>query len=668
VTDTDTGNSATLLSAAADRPVSTDSFGYQPALDGIRGIAIAVVLAFHGGWSWMTGGYVGVSVFFTLSGFLITTLLLLEHDRTGRVDIGRFVGRRVRRLLPASLVCLAVIVVCSWRGWFVATDRLRGDIVAAALQVANWRALTGQQSYADLVAASAGVVGPVDHFWSLSIEEQFYWVWPLASLGLFARWRHRNGRIAALALATTVAAVAAVVIARRWGADAAYWSTPARLGEILVGALLAAVVRGRTMPRWCGWSGVVGLAVVLWAAITWPSGSGPAYTGWLPVFALASAAVIAGVQVPGLLRRACSWRPLVWLGTVSYGVYLYHWPLFALLDSERTRLDGWPLFLVRLTVTLAVAAMSARWLEQPIRRRQTAPRRTLPVAVAATVAVVALAWWMVPRPEPTFAGDVDTTDVGFLDAPTTAAPPDSAPTTSPAAVPGEARQPIAPPVRMLLIGDSTAVALGAGLVEWARAVPDSARVESVATIGCGVIVEARVVADTDGTFQRACSEAMGPRLDAALATGNVDMAVVLVSLPDAGARVWTDAEGAVAPQDPRYVDRRAAAYDALVARLVDAGVPRIVWLTPPVPARWWVGYEPENTNRVDVEGLVTAVDDLGMRHPGVVDVVPFGAWLAAQEADGDRSWRTDGLHLDPTAATRVMTDELGPALQRLAGE
>ncbi len=171
---------------------------YQPALDGVRALAVVAVLLFHGGVSWLTGGYLGVSVFFTLSGFLITTLLVRETATSGRVDAGRFYARRARRLLPASLVCIAAVCVLAAAGAFKGVSGLRRDVLGALLQVFNWVKLGSGQSYADLTTAASGLRHPLDHYWSLSIEEQFYWVWPVAVLGLVRLSRvDRAGRCCA---------------------------------------------------------------------------------------------------------------------------------------------------------------------------------------------------------------------------------------------------------------------------------------------------------------------------------------------------------------------------------------------------------------------------------------------------------------------------------------
>src|ERR1700712_3104203 len=143
---------------------------YQPALDGVRALAVIAVLLFHGGLSWMSGGYLGVSVFFTLSGFLITSLLLREGDATGRIDVARFYTRRARRLLPASLVCILAVCALAAAGAFAGVAGLRRDVLGALLQVFNWVKLGSGESYADLNNLTAGLRHPLDHYWSLAIE------------------------------------------------------------------------------------------------------------------------------------------------------------------------------------------------------------------------------------------------------------------------------------------------------------------------------------------------------------------------------------------------------------------------------------------------------------------------------------------------------------------
>ncbi len=187
---------------------SRTSIAYQPALDGVRALAVAVVLLFHAEVPGFSGGYLGVSVFFTLSGYLITSLLLAEHAGTGSISFGRFYARRVRRLLPASLACLLAIVVLT-----VATELfdgvadLRREILGSLLQVSNWVFLAGEGSYQQIFQEAGGTRSPVEHFWSLSIEEQFYWIWPPTMALILSRARSHRGRTMALGSLTAVFAL-----------------------------------------------------------------------------------------------------------------------------------------------------------------------------------------------------------------------------------------------------------------------------------------------------------------------------------------------------------------------------------------------------------------------------------------------------------------------------
>ena len=382
---------------------------HVPALDGLRGVAVVAVLCFHSGWTWIAGGYLGVSVFFTLSGFLITTILLDELLRTGAISLGRFVSRRARRLVPASAVCLASILLVQ-RGWHpFATAGLRSSMRWAALQGANWQQLSAGQSYAALFTrTSHGDASPVAHFWSLAIEEQFYVVWPLVFLAIGTGCRHRLGRIRrAVGTLFIASIVAAIWIHVRWGADASYLATPARASELLAGAVVAVVLFGRSVPSWFRWVGMVsGCAVLLAMAVT-PSGQAWPYQGWLPAFAIASATLIAALQTEGPVTRVLAAAPLVEIGRVSYGVYLFHWPVFLVLGPPRVHLGVAALFALRCAVTGGLAVASARWIESPIRRR--APRRrwldlTGALALAATLAVLAQTV-VVPRPTVVTASD-----------------------------------------------------------------------------------------------------------------------------------------------------------------------------------------------------------------------------------------------------------------------
>ncbi len=645
--------------------VPGDQFDYQPALDGLRGVAVALVLFFHGGFTWMAGGYVGVSVFFTLSGFLITSLLILEHQRTGTVSWTGFVARRAKRLLPASLTCLVAISLLAWSGEFAAVPHLRRDVIASALQVANWNAMNGSGSYADLLSRAAGVSSPLDHYWSLAVEEQFYWVWPFAFLLLLRVSRGRRRLFVHLALLALVGVIGARIIATTWGPDAAYWATPARLGEILVGAALAGgCLLWRQRPRWLGLVGAAGLAVVLWSAIEWPTRGGPAYDGWLGVFSLASAALILGLQVPGPLRRAFSVGPVVWLGRISYGVYVYHWPVFVLASARALDLRGWALFVVRMAITMAVAVVSYWVLERPVRRSRGRPRVAVSLAVPVSAVVVLLAVLVVPA-QPghrrVVAAPTVTTTTAAVASTLPAQPGVSTTSTSTTTTTLPAG-----PVNVVLIGDSTAEALDSGLVAWA-AEATNRTIGSVAEPGCGLITNSVLIGDVDNSFTKKCNDALGKKLPELLVAQHPDTALIMVTIPDLTMRQWSGDEGMLPWSDDRYEQRMLADYRTMVATLIAAGVRHIAWVVPPPPAEIWLGWMSDTNYSADAwVGLLARLKTIERENPAVVQVVRLDQWFVTTGADIDPAIRDDGLHLTAVGALRVMDEFLGPVLLRLS--
>ncbi len=645
-------------------------FAYQPALDGVRGVAVTLVLLFHGGFQWMSGGYVGVSVFFTLSGFLITSLLLLEHRRTGGVRWSAFVARRAKRLLPASLLCLLLISALAAMGEFAAVPHLRRDVLSAALQVANWNSLAGTDSYADLLSRSSGVQSPVEHFWSLAVEEQFYWVWPIVFLVLAKLAKRAGSMLLSLAALALAGVVGARLIALRWGADAAYWATPARLGEILVGAALAAgCLYWQQRPRWWGAFAAIGLAVVLWAAITWPSRGGPAYSGWFGVFSLASAALILGLQVEGPARRLFSASPLVWLGRISYGVYVFHWPVFVLVTPRTWSIDGWALFAIRMVITLAVSLLSYWLLEQPVRRSSWSSGRVAAAFVPAMAAAVAVVVAIVPAaPAPVSAGSAPvssaptvattvTTEVTQVVAPptTTQAGGTVAPTTTVA--PG--------PISVLLIGDSTAQSLQPGLEAWAAAAPDRA-FSSLARPGCGLVRGSSMLGDPSGVFREECEDTLGTDLPKVLAESKPDTVVIMVTIADVAPREWSSDEGMLDSSDDRYQERLRFDYRALVDELVAGGVRHIVWLVPPLPASGWLGWAAGSYTVESWGQSLPWIVALAGEYPTVSEVVRLDEWCRSSNLSEDAGLRADGLHFTDDGATRVVDEVVGPVLLRLA--
>ncbi|HEY0716600.1 MAG TPA: acyltransferase family protein [Streptosporangiaceae bacterium] len=383
--------------------------GRLRALDGVRALAVLAVLANHAGLTFLPGGFIGVDVFFVLSGFLITSLLYGELTATGRIGLGAFWARRARRLLPAALAM--IIAVLAARPLFPpdAVAGLRGDAITAALWSSNWRfALQGTNYF-----SHGGTPSPLQHTWSLAVEEQFYVVWPLLLLACRAVRRRRL-----LAVALTGAATSALVTYVLTGAASpgrVYFGTDTRAQELLTGAALAALLaptwrwlgggpRSRRSPQPAGRRplplllSLGGLAALAAIATTASGAPGEFRHGLLLGVALATAALLAGVVLDSgqPVARLLSARPLAGIGRISYGLYLWHWPVFLVLDGERSGLHGYALAALRVAVTGALAGASFVLIERPAQRVRMPASQVLPAAAAGVAAVLVVTVCTVP--------------------------------------------------------------------------------------------------------------------------------------------------------------------------------------------------------------------------------------------------------------------------------
>lgn len=456
---------------------------YEPALDGMRALFVLAVIAYHYGYGWARGGFLGVDAFFVLSGFLITRLLLTEWRDHGSIRMPRFWGRRVRRLLPASvLVLLFVAVYTATAASPVARHSVRNDGLASIFYVANWRFMLSGQSYFELF----GSPSPLRHVWSLAIEEQFYFVWPLVVIACL--WLGRGSRrvLAAVCTGGIVASVLAMaVMYDAKDPSRAYYGTDTRAHTLLIGCLLALLLfehrpTARTALRWAGLFATAAM-VLAWHEVNATGSS--FYRGGSATYAMAVAVAIASVLIAGPLRRALSVGPVVWIGRISYGLYLWHWPLNIWLIESRVGVGGNALNLVRLAATFAAATVSFYLLEQPIRRGQLSRRVrwwAAPVGIAVTTVAI-LASAVGAKQQPSYYG------VPF------GVPARCGPDASEMRNAQDAYRRLNLPTtkrtnsnqRVLLIGDSTACSLSSGLREVGEAT--GARVEQSAITGCGVV-------------------------------------------------------------------------------------------------------------------------------------------------------------------------------------
>jgi peptidoglycan/LPS O-acetylase OafA/YrhL len=357
---------------------STPATGRLSGLDGLRGLAVSLVLVFHLFPPLLGGGFIGVDIFFVISGFLITGLIVAERDRTGRFSPGRFWQRRARRLLPALV---PVVLVCSTAAWLIGGDVLVGlgwKILGATTFSYNWVSLGADTSY-----FGAGAPELFRNLWSLAVEEQFYLVWPLLLLLLlrFCRPNVRLGVVAVLA----VASVVWMGVAYSPGSDPTrvYYGSDTHSFGLLIGACLALLMRRepargepgpvrRAIAASRPWLGAVAVTGLLGAAVWLPHDAALTYRGGLAMVGLLSAVVIWAGVAGGRFGRMLDAAPLRYLGERSYGLYLWHWPVLVLLQLTSPFGRGPDTLvgtgLLALAVTVGAAAVSYGLLEVPIRR------------------------------------------------------------------------------------------------------------------------------------------------------------------------------------------------------------------------------------------------------------------------------------------------------------
>lgn len=366
------------ISAPSATPSSWPAPKHIPALDGIRAIAVIGVLIFHGSAAWLPGGFLGVDVFFVLSGFLITSILLTEMRQYGRINFGQFYLRRARRLLPALFLVLAFTAVLVLLFAHDAAERFRSDVIPALTYVTNWANIFGGQSYFEATGRPPMLL----HLWSLAIEEQFYVIWP-AVLFFAYRWRGRGGvrRVAVIGavVSTLLMTVLSFVLNMPGEADPSrlYFGTDTHAMGILAGAALATVWRPSALPRKLPPAptailtaiGAAALGAIIWSYANVAESSTLLFRGGFLVFSVACVVLIAVASHPAVsASRVLGTQPLRYLGERSYGLYLWHWPIFMVLrPGIDIGLTGLPAFILQMALTMLLAELSYRYVEMPVR-------------------------------------------------------------------------------------------------------------------------------------------------------------------------------------------------------------------------------------------------------------------------------------------------------------
>ena len=380
---------------------------YMPAVDGLRAVAVLAVFLFHAGVAWMPGGFLGVDVFFVISGYLITALLVAEFKRRGFIDVVAFWLRRARRLLPAVAVLIAVVMLVAVLATPSDVAGLRGDAVFSLIYANNWHQIAADQSYIE----AFGRPSLFRHLWSLSVEEQFYLLWPLlCAAGLTLLGRRGLLLVVIAGIIGSTALMGALHDPSAADGARAFFGTDTRAAALLVGVALALVWHPAELPwRESRRAGLIldGLALAAFALLLHALLSVHDYDaslydggGFLRI-ALWSGVLIAAFAHPASHVGWPLARPaMLWLGVRSYGFYLWHWPVIALTrPGVDVPLEGTPLVLLQLAATLVLADASYRFVEQPFRRRSGSPaapswlRRARPALAVTVVLAVIVAGW-----------------------------------------------------------------------------------------------------------------------------------------------------------------------------------------------------------------------------------------------------------------------------------
>jgi peptidoglycan/LPS O-acetylase OafA/YrhL len=568
---------------------SASGFRYIPALDGMRACAVLAVLLYHADVAFLPGGFLGVELFFAVSGYLITALLLSERKEHGETDLLAFWLRRARRLFPALWTLLLLVPVYAAVAVPEELYRLRDDVLGALLYVTNWQLIQAQHSY----FAQIGRPSLLQHLWSLAVEEQFYLVWPLLFASVLGKLKPQRAALALLFAALVSLGFMAHLYDPGLDPSRVYYGSDTRAFGLLIGAALAFALEGRswtlsarTGARLAGLgAGALALCFTCLSEL-----DARVYPGGFLLVDVATCLLIVGNQSApdSFVLRWLKSRSLVEVGKRSYSLYLWHWPVFMLTRPELDgSLSGASSFFWRFLLTALLAEASYRWIERPLRERGALTRfarHGLRVGLAATALVMTFGFStraLISAQEPLRA-DLTLSLPAQEAALTTAA---GSPTVS--ALAGSARtQLTAEPPRVLAIGDS--VMLGARKFLGSS----QAAVEVDAAVGRTPLLTLSLLKKRSGSLK--------------------DLDVVIIHLGNNG-------------------PFQAEQFDGMVELLRD--VPHVVFVTAKVPRR--LGIYNNRTIREGVE-----------RHPhtALLD------WFEAAKDHGE--WfREDGLHLRESGAT-----------------
>ncbi len=663
------------------------TMGHQPALDGLRGVSVIAVILYHGGFAWMSGGFYGVEVFFVVSGFLITSLLLEERASTGRTDLGRFWLRRARRLLPALFTM--VVAVALWAALFGTDEQqsqLKRDLPWSILYVGNWGQIFGAVAY----------YSPADppllrHLWSLAVEEQWYIVWPIVFAAISAaRWKPATSAKVCgglfllgwlwMAWLTRDGLAEAVVFAGQQvdRTNFVYLSTITRAGGLLLGAAAAFVWRpwrqvspqaARPLPLLEG-AGGAAVAALLIAFSVAHLAEVATFRWVLPVVSIASCVAVCVVVHPGApAMRALAGRPaIVAVGTRSYGLYLWHWPILVFLDARSGSVGR---FTIAMVLSVAVSEACYRYVETPVRRGWIGAHvrmwrangyRDLP-AMRQRITVLSAGGAVLVLGLTAFYAQVDTFDraEGGQDAEfvlSTTPPPAAVGTTAPVTVAADAL-----PVRLVVVGDSQAHAL---VTNRPSGIGSTFTVTDGSVDGCGVLDSGRLLTTRTDVKERTFEGCVGWEKKWAKSATAADAQIALVVL---GAwDVFDIAEPAGVTQfgsdawDQRFLGNLQQGIDTLAATGARVALLEVACMRPIDVDGAAVPALPERGRDDRVAHVTELLRQAAAANPDTTTFVAGPTeWCNDPAISEDLGYRWDGVHVYKPGADLIF-ETIAPAV------
>lgn len=618
------------------------------ALDGLRAVAVLLVVLFHFGISWLPGGFLGVDMFFVLSGFLITSLLIREHSATGKLHLRLFWRGRARRLFPALGLMLVVVALVAMSDGALEQLTIFQQGVATLLYVNNWWLIFTDTPYFNALQQPS----PLMHTWSLGVEEQWYLFFPLlllAALALLARGARLPGSAGSAMINVRRLGIGLGVLAlcsAGWGAalaaggasfDRLYFGTDVRAQELLVGSALACFYRS---PAWgrrpativSDAAGLSGLGVLVLFALLAGEDSRWLFSGGMLVLSIAVAAIIwSSAQSGALVARPLNWRPVVYIGVISYGIYLWHWPLSVWLGQKGRAFSG-PETVAALVLSIAVASLSYYLLERPIRRGKwewESGRRGWATAAAAPLVLVGLLTVTTPQRSDAALASAVANNAGLVQ-----------PTTFAGAGPG-----------VFIVGDSVVQNLSAA---WPTAGVVGFGVAPSFYLGCSLHPDHTGFEgqDVSGASTQPCKE-WYELWGRNITTLSPDLSLAFLSTGQYHHDIVTADGTALKFGTPEYQARLEQVIDEITTRLA-VGSKRVAWVDMTCDK---LAYEtPFNLETNDFQRTAWANGVLASyvaKHPDV-GLIPLSEWDCGpnqQTADrntGERKF--DGMHYKPEAA------------------